>query len=250
MKFCQIMVYGGRSKWIDLSLKRYPNTNWLILIGVQPTEMVPNYWEDVHEKIKSLETQQEALPKNEKTKYNYINLEFSHDTVRIIRYFRALITLIYKEGYLVKCNLTSGIFEIRIGLFLASQIESEKITEIFYIDKQNYSMNLLNKSFNITKKGKILLKIIYNENIAKSGDGLKSLEYNLTDLSNLSKNYNFKIDLPAVSRLVSGLVEKGFLEERREGRKKFVSLTKTGYMFCPIQDLQQIINNDLKKEWI
>lgn len=247
MKSCQIMVYGGRSKWIDLSQRKYPNTNWIIFIGVEPTEDFPDYWEEINEKIKVLENQQKGFPESDRIKYNYINLDFANDLVRLIRYFRALITFVYKQGYFIKCNLTSGIFEIRISLFLASQIESEKISEIFYINKQTYKTNLLTKSFNISKKGETLLKIIYNENIIKIKNKNHPLEYNLTDLSIISKNNEFKIDLPGISRLVSNLVEDGFLKERREGRKKYVSLTKTGLMFCPVKDLQDIIKNDINR---
>lgn len=241
------MVYGGRSKWIDLSQRKYPKTSWFIFVGVEPAEDSPEYWEEINEKIKELENEQKDFPEYDRIKYNYINLDFENDLLRLIRYFRALIIFINKQGYFIKCNLTSGIFEIRISLFLASQIESEKISEIFYINKQTYKTNLLTKSFNISKKGKILLKIIYNENMTKLKNENHLLEYNLTDLTNISKNNEFKIDLPSISRLVSKLVEDGFLKERREGRKKFVSLTKTGLIFCPVKDLQNIIKNDINR---
>ncbi len=241
------MIYGGRSKWIDLSHRKYPNTNWFIFVGVEPTEDFPEYWEELNEKIKVLENQQKDFPESDRIIYSYINLDFDIDLVRLIRYFRALIIFVNKQGYFIKCNLTSGIFEIRLSLFLASQIESEKISEIFYINKQTFKTNLLTKSFNISKKGETLLKIIYNENITKIKNENHHLEYNLTDLSIISKNNEFKLDLPSISRLVSNLVENGFLKGRREGRKKYISLTKTGQIFCPVKDLQDIIKNDINR---
>ncbi len=254
MNICEIMVYGGKHKWIDLSQRKDPNVKWFIFIGVDPKDDFPKHWERIGKKITKLEEQQKDFPSLEKIKYNYINIEFENELVNLIRYFRALINFVYKKGYKVICNLTAGVFELRIALFLASQIESDKILEIFYLNKQNFQKNLLFKSIKISKKGEKLLNILYekiNQDTKKKEISPYEHEYSLSQLRDICEKGGLDMDLPATSRLTSTLIEDGYLKERREGRVKNISLTEIGLIFCPIynylDNIQHLINKEDNK---
>ncbi|MBA7505425.1 hypothetical protein ES706_04092 [subsurface metagenome] len=245
MKTCQIMIYGGKHYWIDLAHRKDPDIRWFIFIGVEPEREFPRHWEMIEDKIQEFEQLQKDFPDSEKIKYLYIKLEPQEKLVSLIRYFRAIINFIYEKGYQVSCNLTAGIFELRMALYLASQIESDKIVEGFYFNKQNFEKNLLFKSIEISKKGKKILNIMY-ENIKNQSNNeievqFHEIEYNLSQLRELCEKSHFKIDLPTISRVVSKLIEEGYLKERREGRNKFISLTDIGLIFCPVyNDLEKI----------
>jgi len=240
MKLSQIMIYGGKHNWIDLSHRKYPDVSWFIFIGVEPTGDLPEHWEKIEDKIKQLEDLQKDFPISEQIKYTYIKRDSGNDLVDLIRFFRALINDIHKKGYQITCNLTAGIFELRMALFLASQIESDKVFEIFYLNKQTSEKNLLFKSIKISKRGKLLLEIIYSDGIEKKKESkdliFQNMEFSLTELRKLCVQHELNMDLPTVSRLTSKLIKEGYLKERREGRKKKVSLTDIGLIFCPISE--------------
>ncbi|MBD3353901.1 MAG: hypothetical protein GF364_20630 [Candidatus Lokiarchaeota archaeon] len=128
---------------------------------------------------------------------------------------------------------------------MASQIESDKVSEVFFFNKQNFQKNLLFQSIEITPKGKKLLSIIFDENV-RNMKGQKTqdekthyeYEYSLSQLREISEIEGFDMDLPAMSRLVSSLIKKCYLNERRVGRKRLVSLTPKGLIFCPVSDLK------------
>ena len=131
-------------------------------------------------------------------------------------------------------------FELRIALYLATQIESDKVKEVFYINKQLFNKNVLFKTINISKKGKILMNLIFKEIIeqnVKDQTIFYNKEYNLSELKKICNKSDYNIDLPALSRLVSKLIKKGHFKKRREGRLKYVSLTETGLIFCPVNDI-------------
>jgi len=251
MKTCQIMVYGGKHNWIDLTLRKDPNIKRLIFIVVEPEKPFPEHWEDLSDKIEQLESQQQDFPESEKIKYSYLNIQFKNDMVRLVRYFRALISILSELNYEIICNLTAGIFELRIALYLACQIESDKIKEIFYLNKQNFSKNTLFKTIQISTKGKNVLKIMFdelNKTTTEKREDIHNIEYNLSELHNICNKNNFKIDMPALSRLVSKLIKEGYLKERREGRLKHLSLTDIGLVFCPVynylNDIQEKLTID------
>jgi len=54
-------------------------------------------------------------------------------------------------------------------------------------------------------------KIIYNK------------EYNLSELKEICNENKFKTNLPVLSRLISKLINEGYLKEWREGRMKYIS---------------------------
>ncbi|MHA1756659.1 MAG: winged helix-turn-helix domain-containing protein [Promethearchaeota archaeon] len=252
MKVCQIMTYGGKTKWIELAHRKDSNIKWFIFVGAIKEEL-PEYFERIEPKIKQLKALQEDFPESEKIRYSYIEIKHENDLVQLIRYFRALINFINKKNFQISCNLTAGMFELRIALYLASQIESDKILEIFYFNKQNFEKNLLFKSIKISEKGKTLLKILF-KNIEEASRSMNlnfdEIEYNLSQIKNMYEKNGLNIDLPSLSRLVSKLIEDGYLRQRREGRHKYISLTDIGLIFCPLDNnLLTKIQKDLNESF-
>lgn len=241
MKKCQLMTYGKKNQWIDVAHRKSRNVSWFIFIGATRGDTIPDYWDSIEEKIEDLTAKQDKFPESEKIKYTYLELELENKIVGLIRHFRALISYIAAQGYKITCNLTAGIFEQRIALYLASEIESGKVEEVFYINKQDFNKNILFKTIEISDKGKRVLKIMFehlqNQKTGKEYTAFLDFEFNLTQLKNICAKEGMTVDLPATSRLVSSLVEHGYLKERREGRKKLIGLTEKGLIFCPIENI-------------
>lgn len=245
MKDCQIFIYGGRYKWLDVAHRKKPETNWYIIIGTPHKQEVPNHFESIQEKIDLLEAQQKDYPESERIHYIYLEIDFENDLTNLIRFFRALINYLTDKEYKISCNLTSGIFEMQIALYLAAQIESSKITEVFYINKQTFDKNLLFKTIKLTKKAKILLNIVYQQQIGHK-ENTEIAEISLTELHALCVKNNLNMDLPALSRTVKKLIFEGYIVENRKGRQKLLSVSELGMIFCPISDYYKLIQEKIK----
>ncbi|MFO8018979.1 MAG: hypothetical protein R6U96_10110, partial [Promethearchaeia archaeon] len=119
------MTYGGKTQWIDAAQRKNPETSWFIfIIGADPK---PDHWEPLKSKIEELKKKQEDFPDTEKIKYSIVEPNLENNLVKLIRHFRALISHVSSQEYRISANLTAGIFEQRIALYLASEIESGKI---------------------------------------------------------------------------------------------------------------------------
>lgn len=252
MKKCQIMTYGGKHYWIDLAHRKNPEINWFIFVGApfENPESKPDHWEDIYEKIDELEEKQKNFPEAEKIKYTYLEVDFQNNITELIRYFRELIDLIEFQSpialipgstkRLIRIDITSGIFEMRIALFIAAQILRYKISEIFYINKQTLESSLLLVDFRFPKHGKKVLKLL-----GKAKEENRREEFSLSEFKDVCKENGFDTDLPALSRLVKNLRKKGYIEERREGRKKYIKITDLGSIFYRNRKYREEISKEL-----
>nr|MDO8119458.1 winged helix-turn-helix domain-containing protein [Candidatus Sigynarchaeota archaeon] len=230
------MTYGGKQSWIDLAQRKDPTIEWFIIVGKKPKkDEEKNYWEDADDRIKALQELQKNYPDQEKIFYEYLDIPVENDLVELVRYFRGLINHVKKKDFTVSCNLTAGLFEMQIALYLAAQIESEMVSEIFFFNKQTFQKNFLFKSINITNRGKDLLRIFFS-NTTSARESTRVAELTLSQLQETCEKNNLKIDLPSLSRLVKDLIKGGYVDERREGREKFLSITDLGMIFCPVAD--------------
>lgn len=245
------MTYGKKNQWIDVAHRKSPDASWFIFVGATRSGSKPEYWDSIEDKIDDLTAKQVDFPDSEKIKYTYLELELENRIVDLIRHFRALINCLSAQGYHLSCNLTAGIFEQRMALYLASEIESEKVNEVFYINKQDFNKNILFKTIDITGKGKELLEIIFNYIQEKKqntkGFSFFNYAFNLTELKKICLDNGFKTDLPALSRLVSKLVEQDYLKEQREGRKKLIGLTEKGLIFCPVGNIVPVLQSEIQE---
>lgn len=243
------MTYGGKHSWVDLAQRKDPTITWFIIVGNTPkkdTERNYDFWESIGEKIKALQELQKNFPDQEKISYDYLEIPIENDLVLLVRYFRGLFNYIHEKDFTISCNLTAGLFETQIAMYLAAQIESNIVIEIFYFNKQTFQKNLLFKSISITQRGKELLRIFYS-NTAQSREKAKNAEFSLSRLHETCVKERFAIDLPSLSRMVNDLIKGGYIDERREGREKFLSITDLGMIFCPVDDAVSIVKEKLHK---
>ena len=232
MKVCQIMIYGKFKKFIDIAHRKIPETNWFVFLSPPVIEQKSAIYEDINEKIKELKQSQEIFPDNEKIIYSLLELNLENKVVELIRSLRALIEFINQKGYEIICNLTSGTFEMRLALYIASQIQKQQVKEIFYLNKHDLTKNLLFNLVEPRNKGQELINIIYNEINRKNPEQIDSL--NLNKLLKICENNNKSWDLPNLSRIVKNLAKKGYLDEERKGREKIVKISELGLIICPV----------------
>ncbi len=259
------MTYGGRHQWIDMAHRRNPEINWYIFVGAPHKTEVPGHWEDINEKIGQLETLQKGYPEAEKIKYNYIELDFENNLIDLIRYFKVLIESIthkftivtvtkgipsFQRGSEISCNITEGLFEMRLASFIASQLCAGKVKEVYYFNKQSFEKNILLRDLQLPDHGKKFLELIGKASEVKKSGADQSpqvKEFNLSELLTLCVNNKLKLDLPSLSRLVKKLRDKGYVNERREGRSMFVSISDLGRIFCPNEQYEKEIEKKLLK---
>jgi len=242
------MTYGGKHSWIDLSHRKEPDTSWFIFVGSKPDD-IREGWERIEDKIITLQALQKNFPEQEKIRYDYLEISFQNDLVELIRYFRALFNLVTGKGYLIACNLTAGLFETRMALYLAAQVEQALVFEVFYLNKQSFQKNIIFKNINITQRGKDLLSIMH-AHFKEDQDDKEKKEFSLSKLHQITKETKNKhildVDLPSLSRLVNDLVKEGYITERREGREKLLSISELGFIFCPVDRQLQALKDQLK----
>ena len=245
MKLCQIMLYGKLNKWIDIAHRKSPETNWFVFISPPISQQKSEIYEDINEKIEMLNESQEIFPDNEKIKYTTIGIDIENDLVELIRKLRAVIQYIKDLEYNIICNLTSGTFEMKLALYIATQIQKRQVKEVFYLNKQDLTKHLL---FNLTeprKKGQELINIMYNEIYRNNPDQINST--NLNKLLKICKDNDKSWDLPNLSRIVNNLIKKGYLTEERKGREKIIKISELGLVICPVKDEFIDIKNNLYK---
>jgi predicted transcriptional regulator len=243
------MTYGGKHSWIDLAQRKDSRIAWFIIVGNTPKKSAErnyDFWEAADERIEALQELQKNYPDQEKIIYDYLEIPVENDLVQLVRYFRGLFTHVHERDFSISCNLTAGLFENQIALYLAAQIESDMVIEIFYFNKQTFQKNMLFKSISITQRGKDLLRIFFS-NTKNSRENASIVELTLSQLHETCLNDRFSIDLPSLSRLVNDLINGGYMDERREGREKFLSITDLGMIFCPVEENTLIVKNSLNK---
>ena len=234
MKECQIMLYGREHKWIDIAKQKNPTTNWFVFIN-QPAskKKSESYYQDINEKIGQLNKSQDIFPDNDKNKFTLIEINVENDLIELIRILRALIIHIKEKKYEIICNLTSGTFEMRLALYIAAQIQKQHIKEVFYINKQDFTRNIL---FNLEvplNKGQELINIMYKEINRNNPGQIDST--NLNKLLKICEDNNKSWDLPNLSRIVKNLVKKGYITEERKGREKIIKISELGLVICPVK---------------
>ncbi len=243
MQTCQIFLYGGKVQWLDLALREFPDTRLLVVVQNRVDD--PNeWWEPVEDKISQIERDQASLREDLQVKVKLLEISGDKPLAELTRYFRALIQTTAQQGFPVVCNVTAGLFEYQLALYLASQIEVGSVSEVFYHNKQTKGKNALPRATSVTRKEQRVLELIwkYTEELApppEVNDG--DLEANLSTLRDYGATHGTDMDLSNLSRLVSKLVKKDLLAERREGRDKLIQLTEQGRIFCPIGELAREI---------
>ena len=234
MKICQIMLYGKLSQWIDIALRKSPETNWFVFISPPVSQQKSEIYEDINEKIETLDKSQEIFPDNEKIKYSLIEINNVDDLVELIRKLRALIKYIKDLNYEIICNLTSGSFEMKLALYIAAQIQNKQVKEVFYLNKQDLTKYILFNLIIPHRKGQELINIMYKEINRNNPDQIDST--NLNKLLKICEDNNKSWDLPNLSRIVKNLVKKGYLDEERKGREKIIKISELGLVVCPVKD--------------
>ena len=245
MKECQIMLYGKLHKWIDITHRKNPKTNWYIFISSPVSEQKSKIYEDINEKIELLNKSQEIFPDNEKIKYTLIEINVENDLIELIRTLRALIKYVKDKKYEIICNLTSGTFEMRLALYIAAQIQKHQIKEVFYFNKQDLTKNSLFNLVEPHNKGQDLINIMYKEIYRNNPDQIEST--NLNKLLKICEDNNKSWDLSNLSRIVKNLVKKGYLDEERKGREKIIKISELGLVICPVKDDYINIKDNLYK---
>jgi hypothetical protein len=239
------MFYGKLHKWIDIAHRKIPETNWFVFISPSVKEQKSEIYQDINVKIEELNKSQEIFPDNEKIKYSLIEINIENDLVELIRKLRALILFIKDKEYEIICNLTSGTFEMKLGLYIASQIQKEQVKEVFYLNKQNLKKNNLFNLVEPRKKGQELINILYNE-INRNNPNQIDLT-NLNKLLKICEDYKKSWDLPNLSRIVNRLVKMGYLTEERKGREKIIKISELGLVICSVEhnyhDIKELLDN-------
>ena len=101
MNRCLIFPYGGTTKWLDLSLRNYPDISWVILVADsnQRTPDEPNRVEDCKKYVSNLQSLESQLPQPIQRKYDIIEVPEFDYFYQNLAFFRSLIQYIHSHDY-------------------------------------------------------------------------------------------------------------------------------------------------------
>jgi hypothetical protein len=238
MTQCLIFPYGGTMKWLDLSLRNYPDVSWVIIVANsnQRTPDEPNRVEDCKKYITTKKNEESQLPKLAQRKYDILEIPEYEEFYQNHSFFRSLIQ------YVRSCQINDIIIPInsgpmvwRIALYQCAEEFHEIIKFIFVFNK-------------ITgKEEKIRLYRELNE-VELNLIELLSKDTKKIPLTQLWENYGKWYPAKSLSHLlktINRLSAEGFISEFKEGREKLVILSEIGIALFKNQGLIELIKQQL-----
>ena len=238
MKPCLIALYGGTTKWIELSLRNYPDIDNLIVLAnpVHVTKEGKNLYQDLKSYITSLQKFEDTLPKDTQRKYTILDVPDMDSYYDTIGFFRALF-LALQSMSMTELILQSGSGpEIwQVCLYQCAEEFRDIIKKLFMYNKLTGKEELIRiyREFNDTEKN--VLDILKNHEV-------------LT-MSKLEQLYESMFDKKTLSYLlktINRLAEEGLIDDRKEGRDRLIKISDNGFKMLFNKELQQSIEHSLK----
>ncbi|MHA1357680.1 MAG: winged helix-turn-helix domain-containing protein [Candidatus Helarchaeota archaeon] len=248
MELCQIVPFGGQDLWVNLALREFPKTKWLIVLANKPQqsptvkyEEVLNerkeqqdYWEMAVPLIEQLQKNEEFMPPERKRKISLIEPVSINDFYELLRYFRGLFDFIIKKGFKIAVHLNSGPMIWRVALYLSAAEFRSEIEFLYLFDKKSGERQDLWIYRDLLDQEKIILEILADNQRAS-----------VTDIQERYQSKTGKGTLSYVLKLVNNLVEDGLLLESKEGRTKFIELSPLGKALSSFEDYKSKFEKEL-----
>lgn len=238
MQTCLIALYGGTTKWIELSLRNHPTVEWLIVLASSNhiTKEGKDLSNDLRDYIKSLKKMDDSLPENTRRQYSVLEIPQLDSYFETMGFFRALFQ--YLDSRLLSHLILqsgSGPEIWQICLYQCAE-EFQKITKkIFVYNKLTAKEEIIRiyREFNETEKNIFnLLQTQEEVNISKL-EQLYDLKYGKKTLSYLLKTVN-------------RLAEENLVDERKDGRDRLIKISQNGYQMLFNEELKTKIRQELE----
>jgi hypothetical protein len=220
MKTCLIALYGGTTKWIELSLRNHPTVEWLIVLANKDhvSKEGKDLSQELHDYINSLITIDQALPETTRRKYSILDIPEMESYFETMGFFRSLFQ--HLESQSIK-NLIlqsgSGPAIWQICLYQCAE-EFQKITKkLFVYNKISAKEELIRvyREFNETEKNIFIL--LQDQE-----------ELNMSKLEQLYKAKFGKKTLSYLLKTVNRLANEHLIEEHKEGRDRLIKISQNG----------------------
>jgi len=248
MELCQIIPYGGQDLWVNLALREFPKTKWLIILANRPKPLPTvkyqeilgeskeqtNYWEKVIPLIEQLRNNEESMPPDWKRKISLIEPVSLNNFYELLRYFRGLFDFIIKKEFKIAVHLNSGPMIWRVPLYLAAAEFRSEIQLLYLFDKPSGERQDLWIHRDLMDQEKLILEIV-----------TAAPRASVTDIQERYLSKTGKGTLSYVLKLVNNLVADGLLLESKEGRTKFIELSPLGKAFGSFEDYKSKFEKEL-----
>lgn len=236
MNSCLIAIYGGTTKWIDLTIRNHPDIAWIIILSnsAQEADNDPNRYADAMAYVKQLRLDEDRYPQTAQRRFNVINIPKLENYGQTYSFFRSLFLNIMKENVSkFFLQIDSGPMIWRICLYQCGEEFHDKTARIFIYNKLTAKEEPIRIFRELNDVEQNVLKILQKkQNIS---------------LSELKKEYDSKFSGKSLSyllKVVNRLSLDGFTVESKEGREKIVSLSEFGEQYFS----QDRYNDNIRKE--
>lgn len=238
MTLCLIFPYGGTTKWLDLSLRNYPEISWVIIVSNsnQRTLDEPNRVEDSKKYITFKKQEESNLPIPAQRKYNILEIPEYDFFYQNLSYFRSLIQYIRScEVNEIIIHLNSGPMVWRIALYQCAEEFKDLIKFVFIFNKISGKEEKIRLYRELNDVEQNLIQLLSKE----------TKKIPLTQLwTDYAKLYPSK-SLSHLLKTINRLSVEGIITEFKEGRKKLVVLSEIGINLYKNQRLIESIKQQL-----
>jgi hypothetical protein len=238
MTQCLIFPYGGTTKWLDLSLRNYPEISWVVVVSNsnQRTTDEPNRVEDCKKYIALKKLSEAQLPIPAQRKYDILEIPEYDFFYQNLSFFRSLVQYIRscKVDEII-IHLNSGPMVWRIALYQCAEEFKDLIKFIFVFNKISGKEEKIRLYRELNDVELNLIQLLSKE----------SKKIPLTQLwTDYAKLYPSK-SLSHLLKTINRLSAEGIIIEIKEGREKLVVLSEIGICLYKNQELIESIKQQL-----
>lgn len=237
VKICQIAPYGGVDIWIRIGLQSFPETSKLIVL-VNGSPVKPekkqfinkdnqnlDYVSLADEMLNDILFENSKLPKKKRIDLEKIEIGEKLSIYELVGLFRSLLAKLDDEGYDVVINLSNGLINWRLALYLAS-LDSVNVRYAYTVSKDNGDIEYIWLHRDLSENERLILDLL-NE----------SGPCNLSELHVLFKQRRNKGTIGFISRIVGKMSESHLIEVHRAGREISVLITEIGRAYTTTDGL-------------
>ncbi len=223
MRHCLIFPFGGQTKWIDLSIRDFPDLEWVIIAANDASDETPKkedrqFYQKALEYARDRRVQEREYPAPKQRQYKVLNVPEFTQFYEVMAYFRHLFIYLQEQGFdHISVHVSSGLTLWRFALYQCAEEFQEIVVNPFVYNKDTGTMERIRIYRALTD---------IEQNIIALLTGVDKIS--LSDLTTLySQHFDHK-SLSYLLKVVNHLEESGLVDGVKAGRVKMVSLSPMG----------------------
>ncbi len=223
MRHCLIFPFGGQTKWIDLSIRDFPDLEWVVIAANDASDDAPKkedrqFYQKALQYARDRRVQEVEYPAPKQRQYKVLNVPEFTQFYEVLAYFRHLFLYLQEQGFdQVSIHVSSGLTLWRFALYQCAEEFRGIVVNPFLYNKDTGAMERIRIYRDLTE---------IEQNVIALLAGVDNIS--LSDLTALySQNYDHK-SLSYILKVVTLLEESGLIDGVKEGRVKMVSLSPMG----------------------